>query len=310
MGMRRARTAVTGVAVFVALAVWFVPAAAFAAPTADTSYSFRSEAGDHIGAGQTKSYQAPPATITVSGTAASLTVRVTSGADWWSIVLAAPRGDTLRPGVYRDAERAPLRTGRAPGLDVSGNGRGCNEVFGQFTVEQIEVDPTGSVSVLDAQFTQRCERATAPRLRGTVRFRAFPLSYRYSGEPGDFIGGGTSKSYTNATTVFSLTGTTARIRFAVSGQRDTWSVDLAPPAGQALAVGRYPDAQRAPFREPGHPGLDVGGNGRGCNTLTGSFTITELVTDGTGAVVALAATFEQHCDGAAPALRGTIHFYA
>ena len=72
----------------------------------------------------------------VSGTAGFLTVSVTSGAEWWHIDLAAPRGETLRPGVYHDAERAAFRTGRAPGLDVSGDGRGCNEVYGEFAVDQ------------------------------------------------------------------------------------------------------------------------------------------------------------------------------
>jgi heat shock protein HslJ len=283
---------------------------AWAAPTANTSYSFRSEAGDYIGAGQTQSYQSPPATITANGTAAAVTVSVTSGGDWWNIELAAPRGDVLRPGVYRDAERAAFRTGRSPGLDVFGNGRGCNEVFGQFTIDQVETDPSGSISVLDAHFTQRCESATAPRLLGTVHYRAFPLSYKFVSDPGDYIGGGKTKSYTNSTTVFGLSGTTAGITYTVSGQRDDWRVQFAPPAGQQLHVGTYTDAQRAPFHDPTHPGLEVSGDGRGCNTLTGSFKITQLVVDGTGAVKALAATYEQHCEGGAPALRGTIHYFA
>ena len=85
---------------------------------------------------------------------------------------------------------------------------------------------------------------------------------------------------------------------------------LAPPSGQQLHVGTYTDAQRAAFRDPGHPGLDVSGDGRGRNTLTGSFTIPQLVVDATDAVTALAATFPQHCEGAAPALHGTIRYCA
>jgi hypothetical protein len=307
---RRGVASALGAAVVSALLVTLTPAAALAAPQADTSYSFRSEAGDYIGAGQTRSYKAPPATISASGTAESLTVAVTSGSDWWYVDLAAPRGETLHPGTYRNAERAAFRTGRSPGLDVSGNGRGCNQVYGQFTIDQIETEASGSIAVLDAHFTQRCESATAPRLNGTVHFRAYPLSYRFASDPGDYVGGGKTKSYTNSTSVFALIGSTNGVHYTVSGQRDDWTVDLMPPAGEQLHVGTYTGAQRAPFREPGHPGLDVGGDGRGCNTLTGSFTITELVTDPTGAVKALAATFEQHCEGAAPALRGTIHFYA
>jgi hypothetical protein len=306
----RKRAVAAGAAALAALAVILTPAAASAAPTANTSYSFRSEAGDYIGGGQTRSYPAPPATISVSGTAADLTVAVTSGGDWWYIDLGAPRGETLHPGTFRDAERDAFRTGRSPGLDVFGNGRGCNQVFGQFTVDQIESDPSGSIAVLDAHFTQRCESATAPRLTGTVHYRAFPLSYHFASDAGDYIGAGQTRTYTNSTSTFGLTGTTDGITYTVSGQRDDWRVELAPPAGEPLHVGSYTGAQRAAFREPGHPGLDVGGDGRGCNEVAGSFTITELVTDATGAVKALAATFEQHCEGGTPALHGTIHFYA
>jgi hypothetical protein len=311
-GQRRAlaRAGIRLAALGAGLAVVLATAVAWAAPTANTSYSFKSEPGDFVGGGQTKSYQSPPATVTASGTAADVNVTVTSGADFWFIEFAAPRGDVLRPGVYRDAERAAFRTGRAPGLDVSGEGRGCNEVFGQFTVDQIGTDAAGAVSLLDAHFTQRCESATAPRLTGTVHYRAFPLSYRFASDPGDYIGGGKTKSYTNSTSIFGLSGTTAGLSYTVSGQRDDWTVELAPPAGQQLHVGTYTDAQRAAFRDPGHPGLDASGDGRGCNTLTGSFTITQLVTDASGAVTALAATFEQHCEGATPALHGTIHYFA
>ena len=68
------QTAAIGGAALVAL---LVPGgAAVAAPTADTSYSFKSQAGDYVGAGRTASYQVPPATIGVSGTAGFLTVSV------------------------------------------------------------------------------------------------------------------------------------------------------------------------------------------------------------------------------------------
>ena len=45
--------------------------------------------------------------------AQDVTVAVTSGSDWWSVELAAPRGEQLHPGTYSNAERAPFRTGRS-----------------------------------------------------------------------------------------------------------------------------------------------------------------------------------------------------
>jgi hypothetical protein len=69
----------------------------------------------------------------------------------------------------------------------------------------------------------------------------------------------------------------------------------------------YSDAQRDPFEMPGHPGLSITGDGRGCNTLTGSFQIEDLTMTG-ATVTSFTATFEQHCEGGGAALRGCVHF--
>jgi hypothetical protein len=78
-----------------------------------------------------------------------------------------------------------------------------------------------------------------------------------------------------------------------------------------LIPGYYPDAERAPFASPGHPGIDITGDGRGCNTIKGTFTVLDAVYDYSSAtpkVVRFAATFEQHCEGGTGALVGTIAY--
>ena len=52
-------------------------------------------------------------------------------------------------------------------------------------------------------------------------------------------------------------------------------------------------------------GLSWGGNGRGCNTLTGWFVI-DKISYVNGNVKELDARFEQHCEGGSSALRGRI----
>ena len=52
--------------------------------------------------------------------------------------------------------------------------------------------------------------------------------------------------------------------------------------GINLAAGTYQDAQRAGFALPGHPGLDISGDGTGFNTLSGSFTVTAVDFDYSG----------------------------
>src|SRR5581483_1524619 len=54
------------------------------------------------------------------------------------------------------------------------------------------------------------------------------------------------------------------------------------------------------------PGLDISGDGRGSNTVTGNFTVLGAVYDATPKPISFAANFEQHSEGATPALRGTI----
>lgn len=78
--------------------------------------------------------------------------------------------------------------------------------------------------------------------------------------------------------------------------------------GGALAARVYEDAQRYPFATAGHPGLDISGNSRGCNTITGRFQVFEIVTDCNRTLRKFVATFEQHCEGRTIALRGCIAY--
>ena len=81
------------------------------------------------------------------------------------------------------------------------------------------------------------------------------------------------------------------------------------PAGVSLQPGTYANVTRYPFNDPATGGLDWGGEGRGCNTLTGSFTI-DSVTYSETELTAIDLHFEQHCEGASAALRATIHWRA
>lgn len=79
----------------------------------------------------------------------------------------APSGKSLTPGTYTGATRYPFNEGTEPGLSLSGNGRGCNQLTGTFTVSAVEFGPQGYVKKLDATFVQHCEGGTAAA-RGEV----------------------------------------------------------------------------------------------------------------------------------------------
>jgi Bacterial Ig-like domain (group 3) len=75
--------------------------------------------------------------------------------------------------------------------------------------------------------------------------------------------------------------------------------------GLDLAPGTYLNAQRASFASPGRPGIDVGMDGRGCNIIAGDFVINAVVLQGMS-LRYLDMDFVQHCEGAPPALRGSV----
>lgn len=134
-------------------------------------------------------------------------------------------------------------------------------------------------------------------------------SLSFSGDAGDFISQGKSYSYTTSKgdglSVSSSTGSEVSVSVnAYNG--DWWTLDLDAPGSQVLAPGTYAAAHRYPFNGTG-PGLDLSGNGRGCNQLTGSFTVSKAVFGPQGYVQAFDATFEQHCENGTPALRGEVH---
>jgi hypothetical protein len=134
-------------------------------------------------------------------------------------------------------------------------------------------------------------------------------SFSVSGDAGEFITRGLSYAYSthnnDLLSVSSVDGSTVSI--SVEGANgDRWSLSLDAPATQILAPGTYTGATRYPFNGAG-PGLDFGGNGSGCNELTGSFTIINAVFGPSGYVQTFDATFEQHCEGIDPAARGEVH---
>jgi hypothetical protein len=133
-------------------------------------------------------------------------------------------------------------------------------------------------------------------------------SLAFDGDPGDYISGGRPHSYSTDTgDRLSVNSNDGYLTVSVTGHDGAWwSLDLAAPSGEKLAVGKYLDAHRYPFQGSG-PGLDISGDGRGCNELTGWFDIQKLSSGPNGYIEALDATYEQHCEGGEAALRGEVH---
>lgn len=378
------------------------------AAQAVTGLKLISSPGDFIGQGQTLTFRARQATVTGFGQPGHASVTVTEGNSSWNLDFAAPSGTALVAASYPAAARYPFQSPLGPGMSVSGESRGCNQLKGWFRVHEYAVDAAGVVTRLAIDFMQNCEILMPPlygsvrinsrvpldvptlqaiagpdfavfagqagsldgtqsfsRRRGrpsyqwsqidgpatalsnpaavsptfiapavgdenaTLRFRlevsdasgnsssddvvvlvksptAPTTLVRFNGDAGDYITGGQSYSYDTGN---------ALIRFArnfgngidVSIDGATWwTISTAAPNAGAFTAGTYSDAQRYPFQDPGRPGLSLSGDGRGCNTLTGQFTVHQVQFDSSGTPQLLDLSFEQHCEGGGPAAYGQV----
>ncbi|WP_133903488.1 hypothetical protein [Actinophytocola oryzae] len=141
---------------------------------------------------------------------------------------------------------------------------------------------------------------------------AAPVEYgtlTFSGDPGDYISGGNSYEYDTLDGDALNVSSDARALVSISVDSTTgdwWYLDFAAPNGQQLTSGATYTATRYPFNGTG-AGFDLSGNGRGCNTLTATFTVIEATFDASDEVESFHASFEQHCEGGPAAARGEVH---
>jgi hypothetical protein len=159
--------------------------------------------------------------------------------------------------------------------------------------------------------------STAP-CQGTANIIVFDGSTGSSGlnYPGDYIHPGaatiTNGTWSLAGSSLSPIGSSFSLQMtpADSSQGLWWTFDFGSnQLGAPLAVSVYESAERAPFASAGHPGIDISGDGRGCNQDAGRFQIFDLEHDASGKVIGLRATFEQHCEAMASVLRGCISYH-
>jgi VCBS repeat-containing protein len=135
-------------------------------------------------------------------------------------------------------------------------------------------------------------------------------------DPGDYIGQGHTYTFGPASGTYSMYNPypsnptyTNAIEVSFSNATEWWYLDFQAPNDTRFVPGTtYIGAVRFPFQSSSQPGLDVAGDGRGSNTLTGKFTVLQAVYDTAGNLVRFGADFEQHSEGATPALHGSVRY--
>lgn len=130
------------------------------------------------------------------------------------------------------------------------------------------------------------------------------------GDPGDFIHPGSATIAGAKWESVATSPSYVDVARRPITDEDSWTFEFATVSSTPatpLAVGVYEGATRAAFRLPGTPGLQVSGDGRGCNRLSGRFRI-HAIDFREGRLKLLTATFEQRCQDVSGTLRGCVHF--
>lgn len=234
----------------------------------------------------------------------------------WILSFTPPECTDLSPGVYSTTPVGPSGSAARPAFDISVGSTSCTEPDPEFEILKIEIGPDGEVLRFAADFRTSCFDLT-----GSVRYTSLlptpvptstPPPFRLNSiallesEPGDYIGACRDHVLTLATGFFAATHDGNSVRITYVGE-SLWSFRFAARRGQTLVPGTYEGASG--YRPGGgeQPGLEVAGEGRGCDRISGRFVVHEAVLGPEGEIERFAAELEQYC-GSQGKLSGIVRY--
>lgn len=303
-----------------------------AVQSAPNFVNLQSDSGDYIGGGQTYTYDQTNAKMVVSATGGHISISI-DGDQKWSGDFQVPSSlNQLQVGRYENLQRYPFHDPLKGGLNWSGEGRGSTTLTGWFAIDNVTY-VNGVLSSIDLRFEQHSEDAT-PALHGQIHWKSSdtttppgpvnptpvglwqPTSgstpsvgnYIYlQSDTGDYIGSGQTYTYTQANAQITVSVTEGHLSIIINGN-ESWNGDFQTMNTlNQLQQGYYGNLLRYPIHNPVKGGLNWSGEGRGSNTLSGWFAI-DSITYVNGVLSAIDLRFEQHSEGASPALYGQIHW--
>ena len=152
----------------------------------------RGDNGDYITLGQTYYLNEAEGHLSAGGSPVGSAINLYFVSfdhfDFWSAPLASPTYSRIEPTVFFDATRSASSSN--PGIDISGDGRGCNDTFGEFEVKELTY--AGSlVGSYHALFEQHCGDVV-PALHGEAWFQSLNAITSF---PGPMANRGEAFSY-------------------------------------------------------------------------------------------------------------------
>lgn len=299
-------------------------------PASGTYVYLESDFGDWVGQGANYLYTLADSNISFNSTGGQFALRVTGDEQWNGDFQTMNSLTRFEVGYYGNLTRFPFHNPVRGGLSWYGEGRGCSQLQGWFVVDSVTYNGDSLVA-LDLRFEQRCDGG--PPLNGKIHWdpndtttapgpvvpppaglwtppaQVIPATGNYvylESQVGDWIGQGANYLYTNNSQI--SIGSPGGSLWVVINGSERWDGNFqAMNSLNYLQVGYYGDLQRYPFHNPVKGGLNWGGNGRNCNTVSGWFVIDSVSYVGV-TLSSIEMRFEQHCEGGGPALRGAIRW--
>jgi hypothetical protein len=304
--------------------------AAGATPASGNYVYLQGDANDFIVGAQTLRYTSTDSVLSIDASGTLLTLHVDGDQHWTGDFQGMSSIAELEPGYYPDLQEYPFYNPTKGGLDWYGEGRRCDTVSGWFVVDDVAY-ANGALSSIDLRFEQDCGGALHGQIHWSADDHTVPPgpvnpppadlwrpaagatpatgNYVYlNSDAGDYVGAGQTSTVTSGITLY--TDPDLHYLQVRMGSPQLWTGRFGPMTRlDQLELGYYGDLERYGFNNPAKGGLDWSGDGRGCNTLTGWFIVDSVVYTAQ-AVTAIDLRFEQHCEGAAAALHGAIHYVA
>jgi hypothetical protein len=145
----------------------------------------------------------------------------------------------------------------------------------------------------------------------SVKSRLLAGSLSITGAKGEYISSGGSLVMASPGYKVSVTQQNKgdlEIRFE---REDTeFDANFSTGSDSGFEVREYKDAQRWNMADPGHPAIEISGDGRGCGEIAGSFTVSNVEYGADGQISRFAATFTQLCDDSKIPARGRVELGA
>ncbi len=215
-------------------------------------------------------------------------------------------------------------------MSVGGNSRGCGDSAGRFLIAELVVS-NDVIQRLHVVVEQHCDNkstalnadlwidaggSTSVTPASLPAPPATPTSFlTMTSDVGERLLNGQSRSYTIRNAVFAPATDSWQLRVSIDGDdNNNWSLAFAGPGPTKPGVGTYENAGGQ--TSAGNASVSISGNGAGCGQGTlNKFRILEVIygpgsNNGAEKILRLHVTFEHHCYGTAPALRGELRIVA